>query len=179
MKPLLHKCLSVIAGFVLLCAALPMNYARADTVPEYTLKAAFIYNFATFTEWPGRNAETLDLCILGSNPFGDALKTIEGKLVGNARLVTRHVTVSDSTLRNCQIMFISTSEKDRLPGILDLAREYSILSVADFQNAARQGVMIELAMEQKKITFEINLEAAKRARLNLSSKLLRLAKTVY
>lgn len=174
-----RKLRSAFAGIGLLCASLTAADAYADAAPEYTLKAAFIYNFATFTEWPTKTAETLELCIVGNNPFGNALNSIEGKLVDNARLLSKHGVISNNALRSCQIVFICASEKDRLPDILGIARESGILTIADFQDATRQGVMIGMTMEQKKITFEINLEAARRAGLNISSKLLRLAKTVY
>lgn len=179
MKRLLLKSVSALAGISLLCASLPMANAYADPAPEYALKAAFIYNFATFTEWPVRSAETLNLCILGSDPFGNALSSIEGKLVGNAKLVINHVATNGNALRDCQMVFISASEKDNLPAILGIARESGILTIADFQGAAQQGVMIELSVEQRKVTFAVNLEAARRAKLNISSKLLRLAKAVY
>lgn len=179
MQRLLLKSVSALAGISLLWASLPMAYAYADPAPEYALKAAFIYNFATFTEWPARSAETLNLCILGSDPFGNALSSIEGKLVGNTRLVTKHVAASDNALRGCQMVFISASESGNLQTILDIARESGILTIADLPGAAQQGVMIGLTVEQKKITFEVNLDAARRAKLNISSKLLRLAKTVY
>ncbi len=179
MRQILLKFMSAITGIGLLCTFQPTSYAYADPAPEYSLKAAFIYNFATFTEWPTKTTETIDLCLVGNSPFGSALSSIEGKLVNNARLLTRHAAISDAALRNCQIIFISASEKDRLPDILRVARESGILTIADFQDAAQQGVMIGMTMEQKKITFEINLEATRRAKLNLSSKLLRLAKTVY
>lgn len=156
-----------------------MANAYADSAPEYALKAAFIYNFATFTEWKVKNAETVNLCVLGSDPFGNALNSIEGRRVGNARLVTLHVATADNALRSCHMVFISAAEKGNLPTILDIARESGILTIADLPGAAQQGVMIGLTVEQKKITFEVNLEAARRAKLNISSKLLSLARAVY
>jgi len=178
MKPLLLKSVSAFAGLIL-WASLPTAYAYADPTPEYALKAAFIYNFATFTEWPVKSAETLNLCVLGSDPFNNALNSIEGKLVGNAKLAIKHVATNGNALRGCQMVFISASERGDLQTILDIARESAILTIADLQGAAQQGVMIGMTVEQKKITFEINLEAARRAKLNISSKLLRLAKVVY
>lgn len=178
MKPLLLKSASAFAG-LMLWASLPTAYAYADPTPEYALKAAFIYNFANFTEWPVKPTETLNLCILGSDPFNSALNNIEGKLVGNAKLVIKHLASNGSALRDCQMVFISASEKGRIPDILDIARASGILTIADLQGAAQQGVMIGLMVEKNKITFEINLEAARRAKLNISSKLLRLAKSVY
>ncbi len=179
MKRLLLKTVLAFAGISLMWASLPMAYAHADPPSEYAIKAAFVYNFANFTEWPVRNAETLNLCILGSSPFEDALSSIEGKRVGNARLVIKHLATADNALRACQMVFICASEKGNLQTILDVSRESGILTIADLQGAAQQGVMIGLAVEQKKIIFEVNLVAARRARLNISSKLLRLAKNVY
>lgn len=163
----------------MLWASLPTAYAYADPTPEYALKAAFIYNFANFTEWPVKSTDTLNLCVVGNDPFNNALNSIEGKLVGTAKMVIKHVAPSGNALRDCQIAFISASETGNMPGILDIARSSGILTIADLQGAAQQGVMIGMAVEQNKITFEINLEAARRAKLNISSKLLRLAKVVY
>jgi hypothetical protein len=168
-----------LAGGILLCLPLPAAYAYAEPLQEYAIKAAFIYNFATFTEWPTKNAETLQLCILGRDPFDTALSSIEGKQVGNARLTIRYAASSEHALRGCRIAFISASERDRLPLILGIAREAGMLTIADMEGAAREGVMIEMMLEQNKVTFQINLEAARHARLNISSKLLRLAKAVY
>lgn len=179
MRQGLHKFFSALAGGGLLWASLPMAYAYADPAPEHALKAAFIYNFATFTEWPVKIADKLNLCILGNDPLGNALIGLEGKPVGNARLASKYVNGSSDGMRDCHMLFISASEKDNLPAILDTVRESGTLTIADLPGVARQGVMIALTLEQKKITFEINLEAARQGKLNISSKLLRLAKTVY
>jgi len=164
----------------LLCSSLSLTHAYADALPEYSVKAAFLYNFATFAEWPEKPIETFNLCILGKDLFVNSLDVIDGKMVGDAKLVTRHLVGTGGILRGCQMLYIASSESDSLPEILDLVRTSSILTVTELPGAAMRGVMIELKTDEKnKITFEINLSILRQSRLDLSSKLLRLAQKVY
>ena len=123
----------------------------ADDLPEYRLKAAFLYNFALFTEWPAEVGATLHLCVFGPDPFGAELDGLQAKVVGERSLaVQRKVGI------------------DGLP----------VLTVADSAGAARQGVALNMSLVQHRISFEANLRAARAAKINLSSKLLRLATEV-
>lgn len=153
--------------------------ARAqETAPEYVLKAAFIYNFAAFTDWPPGTGNSLNLCIVGKNPFGNALDSLEGKPLGAMRFAIKQPSAGES-LRGCQILFISASEHASIGKLLEGIRGSAVLTIAEGGGVAQQGVIIGLIMEQKKIAFEVNLEAARRSQLSISSKLLRLARTVY
>ena len=149
--------------------------ALADNLSEYRLKAAFLYNFITFTEWPAETGNTLNLCVYGPDPFGDKL---QGKNVAGRSLAVRR-TNSVNGLGNCQIVFITRPMIDRLSGALDDLKGRPVLTVADSPGAARQGVAINMGTEQNKVTFEANLGVARSNGLNLSSKLLRLAREVY
>jgi hypothetical protein len=151
--------------------------ARADDLPEYRLKAAFLYNFALFTEWPAEVGSTLNLCIHGGDPFGKEIDALAGKAVG-ARSIAVQRKGSGESLKGCHIVFIAGSAIAGLPRVLDELRDTPALTVADTPGAARQGVALNMAVAQNRITFEANVLAARSARLTLSSKLLRLATEV-
>ncbi len=148
---------------------------------EYLIKAALLYNFAKFTDWPAHSFEDPDapllICVLGADPFGPALKTIEGKVIKNRPVVTRVVSrVLDS--RRCHVIFVSDSERSRIGEILDLVGDDPILTIADMPDFAASGGIINLKVVENKSRFDINLNAAHRANLKLSSKLLILAQQV-
>jgi hypothetical protein len=151
--------------------------ALSDELPEYRLKAAFIYNFALFTEWPTDVGTTLNLCIVGKDPFGEEIDPLQGKKVGD-RTVAVQRKASVESLKGCQIVFIAGSAIASLPRVLDSLRGAPVLTVADSPGATGQGVALNMSVTQNKIAFEANLQAARAARLNLSSKLLRLATAV-
>ncbi len=151
--------------------------AAVEPVAEYALKAAYLYNFAGFTTWPGDSGPSIQLCVLGKDPFGAALDNLTGKAVGNSRLAVRRLDSGES-IRDCQILFISASEKAALTTIVDSLRGASVLTVADIPGATEQGVMIEMTLDDRRVVFSVNAEAARRARLSISSKVLRLAKAV-
>ena len=149
----------------------------ADDLPEYRLKAAFLYNFAVFTEWPGDLGNTLNLCIVGRDPFGKDIDELQGKAVGERSLAVLR-KASGEPLKNCQVVFIAESAIAGLPKMLDELRDRPVLTVADCTAAVGQNVALNMSVVQNKVTFEANLQAARAARLNLSSKLLRLATKV-
>lgn len=165
----------------LLLALLPLvpeaeaqQQARA---PE--IKATFLYHFSSFVEWPpGAFAEKdspLVIGILGPDPFGAFLsELVEGeKANGHPIVVQRYGNVKD--IGKCHILFINTPQPAEAIKALG---NRSILSVGDSDNFARSGGVIRFLLEQGKIRLEINMTAAKQANLNISSKLLRLAKTI-
>jgi hypothetical protein len=151
--------------------------AWAQEPSEYRLKTAFVYNFVLFTEWPAEVGSTLNLCIYGLDPFGAEIDALQGKTVGVRRIVVLRRPLN-SPLKGCQVVFITPSAISGLPHVLESLRDSPVLTVADSPGAARQGVALNMAVAQDKITFEANLQAARAARLNLSSKLMRLATEV-
>jgi hypothetical protein len=148
---------------------------------EYLIKAAILYNFAKFTRWPSAAfASTdapLDLCVIGVDPFGKALATIDGKRVGQHTLRTRLIADA-AQIASCHLLFVSASETDRLGDVLAAADGAAVLTVADLPEFARAGGMIALKVVEDRTRFDVNQSAADRAGLTLSAKLLRLAETV-
>lgn len=156
---------------------LSMPSAAADDLPEYRLKAAILYNFAAFTEWPNDVGTTLNLCIYGQDPFGGEIDQLQGRTVGGRTIAVHRIGINEA-LTGCQLVYIANSAVGNLKSVLDSLRGTAVLTVADTAGAARRGVVFNMAVVQNRVVFEANLEAAHQARLNLSSKLLRLANEV-
>jgi hypothetical protein len=167
----LARALGVLA--LLWCAA----STRAEEFPEYRLKAAFLFNFMVYTDWPAEVGSTLHLCIYGADPFGRDIDALQGKAVGSRAVAVLRRAEGEST-GTCQIVFISSTAIDSLPRVLASVRDRAVLTVADSAGAARQGVVLNMSVQQGRVSFEANLHAARSGRLNLSSKLLRLATEV-
>ena len=151
--------------------------AVSDDLPEYRLKAAFLYNFALFTEWPADIGATLKLCVYGRDPFGEEIDALQGKPVGARRMAVHRVTTVEG-LTVCQIVFIAAPSADGIARVLSTLRGATVLTIADTPGAVQQGVALNMTVEKNKITFEANLTAARAANLKLSSKLLSLATEV-
>jgi hypothetical protein len=151
--------------------------ARSEDLPEYRLKAAFVYNFIVYTEWPAATGNALNLCVHGTDPFGREIDGLQGKVASGRTLAVLRKAAGEP-LKDCQVVFVSASSIDGLPRLLDGLRGHPVLTVADSPGAMRQGVMLNMNMAQGKVTFEANLLAARSAGLDLSSKLLRLATEV-
>lgn len=154
----------------------------AQGAEEYKVKAAFLYNFAKFVEWPGEalsdEGSPIVIGIVGADPFGSALdRTIKGQTAQGRPLAVRRLK-SGQDLKGCHILFISASETRRIPQILDGIRGSSILTVSEVEQFAHIGGIINFFIEQNKLRLEINVDTAGRARLKISSKLLSVAKVV-
>ena len=171
--------LSALNLFIILLA--PYT-ARCEPTPEYKVKAAFLFNFAQFVDWPTNSFATAEspliIGVLGDDPFGKALDNIvTGERVKNRTLlVRRYRNVKD--IDRCHILFISPSERGRLVDIFKALGQRPILTVGDTDRFARQGGMIRFLTEKNKIRLRINTEAVRTANLTISSKLLRAAELV-
>ena len=170
----------VAAGLVASAlAVLPGAAPRASeyTEPtEYQVKAAFLYNFAKFVEWPDpRGRAPFVIGVLGDDPFGDVLEqTVTGKTVKSREFAVRRLADAAEAPR-VDILFIASSEKSRLPEVLGRLRGSSVLTVGDTDNFVGRGGMVGFRTNGNVVRFDINLRAATRAGLRISSQLLRLA----
>lgn len=169
------------ATWFLIVAVLTHSFADAAELEEYKVKLAFIFNFARFIEWPAQSFREGDsqfrLCVLGDDPFEGKLGTIESKTVGDRKFSVRRIHRAEEA-RDCQMLFIATSEQDRINQILQALKGYSVLTISDISNFTRVGGMIGFTTSDDKIRFEINLTPARSSKLEISSKLLKLAETV-
>lgn len=181
-RPVSRRCK---AGFrsAFLCALLSSCLAAPgqETAPtEYHVKAAFLYNFGRYVEWPPRTPAftSFAICVLGDDPFGPVLnQVIDGKVIQGKKLAARRLEkVEDAG--NCQILFISSSESGRLAHIMAALRGRSVLTVGETDGFAQSGGMINFRLEGSKVRFEINLDATEQAGLTVSSQLLKLARII-
>lgn len=153
----------------------------AGEYTEYEVKAAYIYNFAKFTQWPEEvwaNRETFRIGILGDDPFGTDLDdVVRGKSVKNLPIeVVRSDDAAD--MKDCLIVFISESKSETLDRILDELAGANILTVGESDDHLESGGIIRLKLKNDKVRFDISATAAKEASLEISSKLLDLADQV-
>jgi hypothetical protein len=175
---------TVIILAVLVCAhivAAPNAHAQ-DALPEYQVKAAYLFNFLKFVEYPNESfmdpLAPIVIGVIGDDPFGNALpQVVIGKTVQGRDLVI-HVYRIGEDLRGAHILFISASERKRLPMILSSLRGSSVLTVADTEGFLEAGGMIQFLSENDRVRFAINVDATSRAKLKMSSKLLSLARAV-
>lgn len=153
-----------------------------QAIEEYQLKAAFIFNIAKFVEWPAEafqgSKDPIVLCIIGASPFGDALEqAANGRTVDERRFAIR--TVSDvKQAGGCHILFVSSSERKRFRSVLGEIAASGILTVGDVESFATDGGVVNLKLDGDKIRIGINVHAAERERIRISSKLLSLAQIV-
>ena len=171
--------ISALLALVWLCAPI----ARAES--EYDVKAAYLFKFTKFVEWPatafaGPEAP-LVIGIVGRDPFNGGLeRLIEGNTTGARRLQVQHLNANDSAgLRGCQMIFVSASEQRRLPNILSaILQGRAVLVVGESEGFASAGGMLGFALRESRMGIEVNSAAARQARLKISSQLLNLAKVV-
>lgn len=167
----------ILAG-LLLGAGMRLAVAQSGAPPgEYEVKAAFMYNFAKFVEWPTALGGEVRLCIFGRDPFGAALDALRGKPVKERRLEVAHID-SAAKLGECQIAYLSATLDKNLERIAEQARGKGVLLVSDSEGYAARGAMINLYLDDGKVRFEINHPAILASGLAVSSKLLSLGKLV-
>jgi hypothetical protein len=179
--------LLVVTICLLLATALGSRADGGDTSEssEYLIKAGFIYNFAKLVEWPANAFPQPDspivIGILGNDPFGTTLDRIvaDKKISGRVISVKRVKWSKDfKELKDCNILFISSSEKEHVDSVVEAMKGLPILTIGDAPGFAKRGGIINFTLEDNKVRFEVNVEAAKHADLTISSRLLTLAKIV-
>jgi len=155
------------------------NPAAPPRPTEYQVKAAYLYNFGKFVRWPaaGKN-NSFAICILGRDPFGAILdETLAGESIDGQKVTAmRLARVQDAP--TCRILFISSSESGRLSEILAALGKAGVLTVSDMPQFTQRGGMIQFVLEGDRVRFEVNLAAAQRSGLKLSSELLKVATAV-
>lgn len=159
----------LIASLVLIA-----HIVGAQDVPlEYQVKAAYLFNFVKFVDWrPGRGNSAIAICVAGRNPFGDVLtETIRGETVNGRPLQTRVILEPDPA---CNVLFVP--EGAAASAYLRTARGMPVLTVGESKDFIEQGGIIQFFLDQGKVRFEIDADAAERADLHISSRLLRLGR---
>jgi hypothetical protein len=175
-------CKTAFLLLVALTAATPGSlFAEESASQEYRVKAAFLYNFILFVEWPAeafaRSDSPLTICILGKSPFSDALDSLRDKTVKKRKLMVQQISTVQE-IGSCQVLFISASEKMHLLTILAAVKNQNVLTVSDLERFTQAGGIINFVALDDKVRFEINLKAAQQSRIKISSQLLKLARDV-
>jgi hypothetical protein len=168
-RPLACLSLLLFVGFPL----------AAQSAGEYELKAAFLYKFASFVDWPDAvSSGPLCIGVLGPDPFGLALdEVVKGKSFHGRSFEIRRFKAGHEP-DNCQILFISPMEPKKLRAVLDRLQGAAVLTVGDVPGFCASGGMINLGLAGDKVQLEINVEASLTAGLHLHSRLLSLARIV-
>ena len=172
----MRKGLSAVVAVLLVARGL----AAEQQVPAHTLRAAFLYNFAKFAEWPADSvaAGRLTLCVLGDDSVADALveTTRDRTIDGRAIIVSR--VKADGALRGCHLLYVTGLDLKHTAQLLAYLKDASVFTVSDQEQFAKAGGIAELFVESGKMRFAVNVDAAQRAHLHISSRLLSLAKLV-
>jgi len=172
--------LLVITVVFVLGSLAPNVQAKDHLSREHLIKAAFLYRIAKFVEWPAEAfAEThaLTIGILGEEPLDVALNAIKNKSVkGREVVIKRFARIED--LQKCHILFISVSERKYLSQIFDALKDLHVLTVGEVKNFAKVGGIINFVTVKKRIRMEINIDAARKAGLKISSMLLGVSKII-
>jgi hypothetical protein len=180
MRTALAWCLALLVAC--LAGQGPVHAAerRAAVPGELAVKTAFVYNFIKFVEWPQSavRAKTLRLCVLGGEEPAALFSELNGQEIMGMQLAVSPVQDPREAVA-CTILFVTADQALRLPTVLDAVAGHPTLTIGDTAGFGRQGIMINLYIENKRVRFEINVERARSAGLRISTKLLNLAGKVY
>jgi hypothetical protein len=186
-KTIEYSALTVLAAWAWLTPTLSVRAQEIDQIKAVKVKAAFLYNFAKFIEWPEdvfKHEDTPFLIgVLGDDPIADSLEsTVAEKGINNRPVKMRRFYWSSkedrAELRECQVLYVGESARNQLPEILELLNGHPVLLVSDILGFAGNGGMIGFVLEESRIAFEICRETVEHARLKASAKLLKLARIV-
>jgi hypothetical protein len=170
----------------MICAALALpsqaQTGNSSDSSEYLIKAGFTYNFAKLMQWPASSFPQPDspivIGILGNDPFESTLDAVlAGKKVNDRGFVVKHLKWG-TDIKGCNILYVSTSEAAHLDEVFHMLKGLPILTIGQMPDFARRGGIINFVLEDDKVRFEVNVEAAKQADINISSRLLALAKII-
>ena len=170
---------AVVVCFIL---ALPALYGQSLKPTDYDVKAAYLYNFGRFVEWPAKvpvdRSGPFAVCVLGQDPFGPSLDaTLAGETIDGKAIVAKRISGTEES-GDCQILFLHLADDSRFGKIIAELDKKPILTVSDMPQFIKRGGMIQFVPEEQKVRFEVNLTATQHAGLKLSSELLKVATAV-
>jgi hypothetical protein len=170
---------ATVCGLFLLVflTCLPARVMAQQRPQEYAVKAAYLYNFGKFAKWPSETP-SFNICLLGKDPFGSSLdRTVAGESIDGKPIAVRRLN-DLGAVRDCEILFVSSSERGRMAWVLAQVQNLPILTVSDAPEFLDRGGMIQFELQNDRVRFSINLRAARDAKLNISSELLNVATRV-
>jgi YfiR/HmsC-like len=168
--------------FAVLLAAGICGAAPAPAINEYDVKAAFLLSFVRYVAWPPEVfrdlTDPLVICVLGRDPFGRILDDMTaGKAIEGRSLVVRRITDAKNAV-GCRVLFVASADRKLAFALPDASLESGILTVGETGNQVASGMVLNFTLEEGKVRFTVNMEAADRERVRLSSRLLALATSV-
>ncbi|HZR57431.1 MAG TPA: YfiR family protein [Terriglobales bacterium] len=169
---------AVFLVLVFVCASASNVQGQTAKPAEYQVKAAYLYNFGKFIQWPPQPEEAKDepfgICVWGQDPLVSALEVLASQTINGHSVITRQISKAQD-VKNCKVLFVSASEKGRVSNILAVLEKFPVLTVSDMPHFLKQGGMIQFVVQNKKVRFEVNRTATERAGLIPNSELLKLA----
>jgi hypothetical protein len=173
--------LTVCLAIVVLCCVFGPLRAQTPKPTEYEVEAAYLSNFGRFVEWPARPGtanDVFNVCVLGPDPFGPLLDAaLKNEIINGAPMMAKRIATPEEA-GGCRIVFLNSPKESQLDATLNTLAAAGAVTVSDMANFTRRGGMIQFILDGNRVRFEINLAAAQRARLTLSSQLLKLAVAV-
>lgn len=153
--------------------------ACANEAKIKDIQTAYIYNFAKFIKWPSdvKKSDTFNVCIYGDADFEGKLNELNQRMLGKKKISVLRVHTKEE-IQNCQMLILPSVGDSKLDELTAWAKKHHIVTISDTEGYANRGVMINFYQDRKKVRFEINHQEAKNANINISSKLLRVAKVV-
>jgi hypothetical protein len=180
-SPVRGKLAYWIAAGALCFWPVPALRAQQGKPSEYQVKAAYLYNFGKFVNWPAEyksDGDSFPICVLGKDPFGAVLDTtLANQSIGGKNAIPKRIAKPEDA-SGCRVLFISSSEDRQLKDILAALDKTGVLTVSDMAEFSQHGGMIEFVLEGDRVRFAVNLSNAEDAGLSLSSELLKVAVTV-
>jgi hypothetical protein len=172
--------LKLFTMLLLALSFVPYSQAQKSKPTDYQVKAVYLINFARFVAWPdkpGAQQDSFTICVLGPDPFGRTLDTVlAGEKIAGKSAVARRISTPQESI-DCRILFVSSVEGS-MNQMVEAASKQGVLTVSDMPHFANRGGMIQFVTDDKRVRFEVNLTAAQRAGLTLSSELLKVATLV-
>lgn len=171
-----------VLGITLLCSLGLVRVAPAvEPLDEYAVKAAFLYSFSKFVEWPTtsftESTAPFTLCVLGNDPFGTNLDTLAKKPVRERTLVIKRIPPATSP-RGCHILYVSPKELTQPEALLRSLEKAPVLTVCDTESCAESGMMLNMRLVENRVQLDLNLNAIERTPLKVSSQLIKLTRIV-
>ena len=158
------------------CSVMAAQAQSANSMAEYRVKAAYIYNFAKYVDWPGAETKEFHVCTAGRDDLGGALSALDRRFAQGREIQVRQNVAMDQ-LRDCQIIFVGEKDSKLLTSVVRQLMGAPVLIVSDNQQAVESGAHITLASAEDRVEFDVNLATLQRANLKASSQMLKLART--
>lgn len=168
----------LFATVVQLCFVPTVSAEPIFSAEEYALKAAFLYRFTNFVQWPHDRfqQDVFKICLVGDDPFGSVINELKRETVNGRKIDVKRMQKPGDE-RSCHVVYVSASEIERRQTLLRvLSNTEGVLTVSDMKGFTREGGVIQFVKVDNRVRFVINVEAADRASLKVSSKLLRLSR---